>query len=430
METLILPALLLAGLFWSLRQMETWLHRHIFKVGWLLTKRFETTTVFYYTFFLPGVFLNQFTMWLVAGILDVRAKSAVVYPDKQEIGELRLNFVRIHEKAPPLKAAMIHLSPLVVGLLVVYLVDVNIFNLREILQIINDPQRGLFVGLQTLFTRPDFWLVSYITFTVANTMMPQRGSLKGFAPVIGGFVVLAALVIAAGFGDELGAALVEPLLTTMNGMSLLFGMVIVVDMLATAVLALIENSIELATGDSATFKNGKLVAVRRKDLIAQRAAEREKERKKREQRKQPQPMLPATASGAPSIYRFAFPLPEAPDVQPRLSILEKQKPLFELDRPRPPVPKVIDADVDIRTIEDESSTQPAPKPSVSPLILEDDEESGFVFGGAGTSQDGLRYVDNTDDGYLDEYSDSPFVDDYDADASAADESDDPRTMLD
>ncbi len=427
METLILPALLLAVLFWSLRQMETWLHRHIFKVGWLLTKRFETTTVFYYTFFLPGVFLNQFTMWLVAGILDVRAKSAVVYPDKQEIGELRLNFVRIHEKAPPLKAAMIHLSPLVVGLLVVYLVDVNIFNLREILQIINDPQGGLFVGLQTLFTRPDFWLISYVTFTVANTMMPQRGSLKGFAPVIGGFVLLAALVIAAGFGDELGAALVEPLLSAMNGMSLLFGMVIVVDMLATAVLALIENSIELATGDSATFKNGKLVAVRRKDLIAQRAAEREKERKKREQRKQPQAALPA-ASGPPSIYRLSFPLPEAPDIQPRVSIREQQKPLFEIDRPRPAVPKVIDAAADIRVISDEDDTNP--KPSVSPLILEDDEESGFVFGGADTSADDARFVDNTDDGYLDEYSDSPFVDDYDRDAPAADESDVSRPMLD
>lgn len=434
METLILPALLLAFLFWSLRQMETWLHRHIFKVGWLLTKRFETTTVFYYTFFLPGVFLNQFTVWLMAGVLDVRAKSAIVYPAEQEIGELRLNFVRISEKAPPLKAAMIHLSPLIVGLLVVYLVDVNIFNMREILQIINEPQGGLFAGLQTLFTRPDFWLVSYITFTVANTMMPQRGSLKGFAPVLAGFVALAALVIVAGFGDELGAALVDPLLSAMNGMSLLFGMVIVVDILATAVLALIENSIELVTGDSATFRNGKLVAVRRKDLIAQRAAEREKERKKREQREQrkqtPAPALPASSSGTPSIYRFALPVPDAPDMPPRVSILEKQTPLFELDRPRPAVPKVIDADVDIRTLDDEENAEPTPKPSVAPLILEDDDESGFVFDGAGVPDSKRRYVDNTDDGYLDEYNDSPFSDDYDEDAPAADESDDSRVPLD
>jgi len=427
-ETLILPSLLLVALFWSLRQMETWLHRHIFKVGWLLTKSFETTTVLYYTFFLPGVFLNQFTMWLTAGVLDVRARGALVYPDKQEIGELRLNFVRINEKSPPLKVATIHVMPLIVGLLVVYFVESSVFNLREILQIINDPQGGLFLGLQTLFTRPDFWLVAYLTFTIANTMMPQRGSLKGFAPVVWGFVALAALVIIAGLGDDFGAALVNPLLSAMNGMSLLFGMVIVVDVVATAFLALIENSIELVTGDSATFKGGKMVAVRRKDLIAQRAAERDKERKKREQRKQPQPALPAK-SGLPSIYSLPFPIPEEPGALPRVAIREQQ-PLFGLDKPRPPVPTMIEADADVRVVEDEKPAPPKPNPpAVPPLILDDDEENGFVFDGAGTAEDDLRYVDNTDDGYLDEYTESPFIDDYD-DVPAADESDDLRSTFD
>lgn len=110
--------------------MERWLHQHIFKVGWLLTHNFHTTTVLYYTFFLPGVLLHEVVTWLVAGIVNVRAKGAIAWPERQDIGELRLNFVQITQRISPLQQFIISVAPLTVGMLVTWHVANNVFRLE------------------------------------------------------------------------------------------------------------------------------------------------------------------------------------------------------------------------------------------------------------------------------------------------------------
>jgi hypothetical protein len=82
----IFPLLIVVALFAILRWLERSLHQRIFKVGWLLSKNSQTTTILYYTFFLPGVALHELVLWLVAGFLDVRAERAIAWPQKQEIG--------------------------------------------------------------------------------------------------------------------------------------------------------------------------------------------------------------------------------------------------------------------------------------------------------------------------------------------------------
>ena len=63
-----------------LGDLRRWLQQHVFKVGWLLTKNLQTTTILFYTLFLPGVILNQFVTWMAAGILNVRAERAIRGP--------------------------------------------------------------------------------------------------------------------------------------------------------------------------------------------------------------------------------------------------------------------------------------------------------------------------------------------------------------
>ena len=118
-----------------LRRLETWLHQHLFKVGWLTTKNFQTTTILYYTFFLPGVVLHEFTYWLAAGLLNVRAERAIQWPEAQDIGELKLNFVKLAPRSSPWRVAIITLCPLIVGILVVVLIANSIFQLPALLAI-------------------------------------------------------------------------------------------------------------------------------------------------------------------------------------------------------------------------------------------------------------------------------------------------------
>lgn len=77
------------------------------------------------------------------------------------------------------------------------------------------------------------------------------------------------------------------------------------NLFATALLGIIEAVIERITGDSAAFQNGKLVAVRRKDLLAQKVQQKEKAEKAAAKSAQ-------RANAPLSIYNLPLPIPEAP----------------------------------------------------------------------------------------------------------------------
>ena len=122
-----------------LRQLERWLHQHIFKVGWLITRSFQTTTILYYTFFLPGVFLHELSYWLTAGILNIQAKSSLQWPEPQEIAELDLSFVELSKNTSPVKLALITLAPIITGLVSVWFIANNILQFNSFF---NNPEHG------------------------------------------------------------------------------------------------------------------------------------------------------------------------------------------------------------------------------------------------------------------------------------------------
>ncbi len=292
-----------------MRRLERWLHQHIFKVGWLLTKNLQTTTILYYTFFLPGVVLHQFVYWLVAGILNVRAERAIAWPEAQAIAELKLNFIKLGRSAGRLKIAIISVAPLIGGLAVIWLITNSILNLTQIMTTLRGGTAediGAAVGL--LLSTPDIWIWVYFIFTVANTMMPDTQSLRGWRPVlIVGVVVIVILyflgIAQAMFLDTLAIPITEGL----SRLALTFGVVIAVDLLVTGVLGSIEALIERITGASATFQNGKLIALTREEMLRQREQQRAKEQRQKQAAKTRAP------AGPPSFYKLPLPIPAAPD---------------------------------------------------------------------------------------------------------------------
>lgn len=350
-------------MYWLLREMQVWLHRHIFKVGWLVTKNFETTTILYYTVFLPGVFLNQLSTWLAAGAANVRAERAIRYPEKQEIGELKLDFVKV-KKASPIVLNLIQLIPFIVGLIIIWLIAVHALDIFTVLDLLGDPDQGLGLSLQYMFTRPDFWLWAYFVFTIANTMLPDTAVFKGMRLFVIIGIIIFVLMIFDGNTGDISGVVVPPILSISNGLSLLFCVIIAVDAVATLVLAAIENTIEVITGDSATFKNGKMIAMKRADVIAQRKADREKEQRKRE-REKAKAIVPAS-TGPPSVYALELPLPDPPGEIPRRLILESEE-VPELDIPRHRDPDVIVTD-DVKSETSDDAKLPSYSAPPSPFI--------------------------------------------------------------
>lgn len=367
---MLIPWLLVIGLLYPMRRLEGWLHQHMFKVGWLLTKDFSTTTVIYYSLFLPGVALHEFTRWLVAGMLDVRAERAIRWPEKQEIGELRLDFVRLAKNTSPFKLALINLAPLLMGMTIISLIANHVLLLNGVMAAIYGETDDWGAGISRLFSTPDLWLWAYIILTISNTMMPEWKSLRGLRPLL----IAAAVVIVAlyliGTGDAVLMVLLGgPLANTLNTLALTFTLIIGVDLLATAILGGIESLIERVTGDSATFQNGKLVAMRREEVIKLRQQQQEREQKQ-------QAKARALPSGAPSIYRFPLPVPPAPGREAAPIVVEREQ--------QPPLPAPATSP-SVITIGQQPPAAPAPAPprptfnpppSPKPILpsLDDDED--------------------------------------------------------
>jgi hypothetical protein len=136
----------------------------------------------------------------------------------------------------------------------------------------------------------------------SETLRAWRRALIVLSVVIGTFFILG--LAQRVFLENMALPITEGL----SRLALIFAVVIVIDALATGILGVVEAVIERITGDSATFQNGKLVAVRREEILQQRAQERAKQAAKQARQRE----TPRAPAGPPSIYALPLPIPGAP----------------------------------------------------------------------------------------------------------------------
>lgn len=297
---------MLGGLLYLLRQLERWLHQHIFKVGWLVTNQFQTTTILYYAFFLPGIVLNQFIVWAVAGLLNVRADRSIAWPEKQEIGELKLNFIKLSKNVGAFRLAIISTAPLVIAIALVWHIANNILNIPGFLSMMRDGTlTNLTEAINSFTAATDFWIWVYLAFTISNTMMPDFQNLRGWRIVISALAIIIVVLYILGAGNAvLLDAMRGPITNSLNALSSIFAVIIGLNLFMVAVLGTLEAIIERITGHSATFENGKMKTMRRSEMLAERA-------KALAVTQKPTKAVAAPA-GPPSIYKLQFPIPPAP----------------------------------------------------------------------------------------------------------------------
>ncbi len=324
---LILTVLLLVGLFIALRRIERWLHQHIFKVGWLVTHNYQTTTILYYTFFLPGVVLHEVIYWLVAGIFNVRAEHSIQWPDVQEIGELKLNFVQISNRAAAWRKAIISIAPLVAGILATWFIAENILQITAAVAVMSSGELSAVTdGFAQLTQAPNFWLWVYIVFTIANTMFPQiPKDLRGWRSMLLAAVAVFAALTLIGLGGEIFEALTPTINTLLDTLLTTLVFLISIDVLMVLILGTIEYTIERVTGHSATFKGGKMITMTREEALEERRKERERERRRAERQRRAEEALPTT------VYALAFPVPGSPsdvEVTPLITEEAPEEPRF------------------------------------------------------------------------------------------------------
>ncbi len=285
---LLAPWLLLAGVLTALIYVEKWIHSHLYGVGWVLTNNKKSATALYYVLLSPGVFVHEFTQYLVAGALNVRIKRVIAWPEAQDDGTLRLNFVTV-QKALAFQKAIIGAAPLVTGLALVWVISNYILNLEEVLDALGQADLPLLgAALRELGSTPDFYLWLYLMFAISNAMLPTPADREGWPLVLAAFGAILAFLVVIGVGEVLLETFTGPVAHGVELLTTAFLTVLAVEIPAVIAIAFFEEIMERVTG--------------RKFVYSQRPA------RGRRQPGSAEPLPPGAP--LPSVYNLDLPLPD------------------------------------------------------------------------------------------------------------------------
>lgn len=333
------------------RRSERWLHQHIFKVGWLISNNFQTATALYCIFFLPGILLRELALWLAATLLRVRTERAIRFPQTHELGEPRLKFVRLPDETRSLRHALIKLAPVVAGLALLWAIATQVFDWQEAARLAASGSiDDLAQAISRLLRTADFWLWFYLAFAIANTMFPAQLQTPGARrkAALSGSAGASVLIIWRLAGEiDGGAQFVESLV---GNLVLVLLQIIAFNLVSLLALGSLEALIERASGKSASFVDGKLVAMSRQEAQARRAMEGRVRREARQNRE-----ITAPAKVIASVYELKLPIPGPPGREPisrsAVSVVNVREDATD-DRPRPnpvakPARKIVPPTVDV-----------------------------------------------------------------------------------
>lgn len=319
---LLTPWVVLAAVLVPIILLERWIQSHLYGVGWLLTNNKKTATALYYILWFPGVFVHEFTQYLLAGALNVRIKRMIAWPEAQDDGTLRLDFVQI-QKANRVQAAIIGAAPLLVGTGLIYLISNHILNLDALLNaILAWDSARLQTALSDLTNTPDFYLWLYLILALSNTMLPTPTDREGWPLLIGVFAAIIALMLV--LGADQGVLLETYEDTVVGGLELMttaFGAVLVVELPAVFLIGFFEEVLERTTG-------------RKFDYARSPTQQRQRRRPAKREPGSSLPLRPGETP--PSIYNLELPLPDPADASRLLA--QRKRALAPAPAPRDRVP--------------------------------------------------------------------------------------------
>jgi hypothetical protein len=315
--SLLTPWLILAAVLIPLIYVEKWIHAHLYGVGWLLTNSKKSATALYYVLLFPGVFVHEFTQYLVAGALNVRIKRVIAWPEAQDDGTLRLNFVQI-KQAHWMKAAVIGAAPLFTGLGIVWVISNHILNLDNVLSALATANITVIgPALRALVSKPDFYLWLYLMFTVSNAMLPTPADREGWPLVMAAFAVVIGFLVVIGTGAVLLKTFTGPVAHGVERLAAAFATVLAVEIPGMLVIGLAEEILKRVT--KREFQYGE-------------------ERMRRGATRQPGSSDPLPLDAPmPSIYNLPLPVP-VPSEAPGPASAARRPPPSQAPAPGQPTP--------------------------------------------------------------------------------------------
>lgn len=245
---IFLPWLGLAAVVWPLLQIQRYIHRHLFGVGFIISKQRGLATLLFYLALGPGVILHEISRYLVAGMFRIIPTGISFFPEEQQDGTFDLGFVQFGLIINPVYRAIIDLVPLSVGIVAVIAIGGWALGWTDFISSIRT--MDIYVigpAAQTLFSKPDFVLWSYILFGITNTMMPSRKEARGLWLPIALLVAFLGVFAVFGVWQAIVRLMNGPVANIVYGLTAVFGVVLFINCLAASLLWIIERVVSAVT---------------------------------------------------------------------------------------------------------------------------------------------------------------------------------------
>ena len=221
---------MLTGLLWFLFTivplvfLQRLLHREIQAVFLILTRHPGLTVGLFSMLFFPGVFLHEFSHFLVARLLGVRTGGFSLIPQATSDGRIILGYVET-ARADVVRESLIGAAPLVAGGVFVAYASIAHLHMLPLWQFIQNGQFELFwMGVAALPSVDDFAFWFYLTFAVSSTMMPSASDRHAWIPLGMWVVGILSLVLFAGAGPWMLEHVTPPLNDFLQSVATVFGL--------------------------------------------------------------------------------------------------------------------------------------------------------------------------------------------------------------
>jgi len=243
-----------SGLIWfvfmlvPLILLQRRLHREIQAVILILTRDIRLTMGIFSVIFLPGVFLHEFSHFVMAKTLRVPTGRFSIIPQPLSDGRLQLGYVET-EKSDVVRDSLIGAAPLIVGTLFVAYVAIYHLQMRVLWDVFRNGQLDLFwMGIRALPQVKDFYLWFYLAFAVSSTMMPSQSDRHAWLELVISVGVLFAIVLLVGAGPWM-ISNVAPLVSNfLSSVAVIFGLSAVVHVVLVLPTALVHKLLARTTG--------------------------------------------------------------------------------------------------------------------------------------------------------------------------------------
>ena len=244
----------LSGLIWfvfvlvPLILLQRLLHREIQAVFLILTRDTRLTMGIFSMLFLPGVFLHEFSHFVMAKILRVRTGRFSLFPQSLPDGRLQLGYVET-ARSDAVRDSLIGAAPLIVGTLFVAYVSIYHLQMRVLWDAFRNGQFDLFwLGVRALPQAQDFYLWFYLAFAVSSTMMPSESDRHAWLELLISIAVLFGIALLVGAGPWILSNVAPRLSLFLSSVAVIFGLSAFVHILLILPMALIHKLLAHATG--------------------------------------------------------------------------------------------------------------------------------------------------------------------------------------